>query len=287
MNKRLFILLFIILLGTGFNLFSQRRLWSTGTAFTEGKKNIQIAVFGPSVFGINESLDVSTHLSLDILAPNIAIKKAWISKKRISLASRHAASYPVAMYRQIAKQEWISDFDKKTTVPAFMNIKNEVLLSFAFGESTCPAFTSQEFNQKNTFKGPTSILTFKLGVDYALSRDSFPLIEQAFLFPRTAYINRGFSLNAGIDFDARFRENSDFCFDLDYYNIDEGWYALEHKGMIKWFLGKRFFHFLAGYQISFAQTPSGSKFFIAPTFDLLWVMHRNKIDLGLFGKKMF
>jgi len=280
------ILVLILLIGVS-GSWSQRQLWTNGTANTIGHKDIQIAALSPSIYGISESMDISSHVFACIFAPNVSLKKNWLKKSRLSIASGHGIYYPTPLAKQIASRNYFPSLTDSTIIPDVIAVRSELLISYGWGETDCPAFTGEEFNPENTFRGHTQLVTLKLGIQSGFNRGIFPLVNEPLLFQRSYYYNNNLCYYAGFDIDGHMTTFIDYAIDLDYYNFSEGVYALEHKGMIKWFMGKKFFHLMLGYHVSYADTPTGSEFLFGPMLDFVWIMHRNKMELGLFGKKMF
>ncbi len=281
------ILLVTLLVFFSVNMEAQRTIWSTGTANTMGKADIQIAALQPSAYGLSESADIYIQPFVSVLAPNISLKKNWLKKTSWSYATKHGVVYPTPLLKYVVKNEYLEALPLGTAIPDVIVANSEFLVSYGWGASTCSAFTGEKFNPENTFRGNTNILTLKLGLQTGFNSDSFPVVNEPLIFQRSYYYNNNLSFYAGLDLDGHISTYLDYFVDLDYIYFDEGYYALEHKGMIKWFLGKKFFHLLAGYHLSYANTPDGAKFFAGPMIDLVWVMHRKKMNMGLFNKKMF
>ncbi len=275
---------------TIFTTQAQRQLWTVGTANTLGTKDLRIAVFQPSAFGLSNNLELQAQPVAMLIAPNLALKKRWKNKEKFSLATKHGIVYPSFALQQLANAELLSDLAQTDQIPGIFHFKNEILLSIGWGKVLCPSFTSKEFNRKNTFLGPTRILTFMLGLQNGVQfgDGELPAIEEKYLFHHTFPYHGFYFLNFGVDFDARLNTYFDYAVDIDYLHLEGNHYAIEHKALINWWVGRKFFHVAAGYQLSYGEYLEGeSKFFVGPVIDLMWTMRRNRIDLGLFGKKMF
>ncbi len=268
---------------------AQRQLWTVGTANTMSKGDIRLGIAQPSAYGLSNSLELAAGGFYFPLAPNLALKKQWLKTKNISLASRHAATYPGPLLRSISGMSYFNYFPDKNIIPDALGVKSEIILSLGFGYTTCPAFTSETFNRNNTFKGHTGILSFKLGAQtgFPLGDIPFPLIEEAVIHPQTAFFNEQISAYAGIDWDGRLLKYSDIKVDLDYTYLNADSWALEHKTQVNWYHGWRYFHFLFGYYASYVQGPTRSFFFIGPVIDFMWTLRKDKIQKGLFKEKMF
>ncbi len=269
--------------------FAQRQLWTDGTAQTLSKSDFRLAVFHPSVYGLSNTSEIAAGGLYFPLAPNFSWKKKWYEKKAISIATRHSVYYPTPLLRQLSKSSSFENIPIDTLIPNAFGFKSEVIFSYGYGAGTCPAFTSEPFNRNNTFKGHTGIWSLKLGVQTGVSigEHPFPVIEEAIIYQRTVFLNNQLSYYAGIDWDGRLLNYSDIKVDLDYIYLNKNSWALEHKVLVNWYHGWRFFHLLFGYHASFVQTPTGNIFFVGPVIDFLWTMKRDKIQKGLFKDKMF
>ena len=279
----------IILISISFHGHSQRRLWTVGTANTLGKKDLMIALFQPSAYGITDKLEVSSQPFLFPLAPNIAIKYKWYSKKNFSFASRHVIHNPTRLLNSSISSKLFDIIPEGSKAPQIISTNNEVLFSLGLGESICPSFTSQEFNRENTFKGPVIILTLKAGIQngFTLDDNVIPVINKKYLFHHTYNYFDKYMAYAGFDVDGKWYKDFDFSADIEYLYLSDSYWAIEHKALVKWETGKKFINLIFGYQSSYGKYPNGNRFFIGPFIDILWIMRRDKIDYGLFGKKMF
>ncbi|MCF8294646.1 MAG: hypothetical protein K9I34_01180 [Bacteroidales bacterium] len=286
--RYIFLLIFVYLSFCVEQGVAQRQLLTQGTAFTMNKKDFHLAIFHPSAYALTGKTEFSAMLPAFLVYPNLAWKNNWLKSKHIAIASEVKTWYPSFLLKNISQLPRFESYPSEAEVPQTIGYGANLLLSYGWGESKCPAFTSEEFNQSNRFTGYQRILTLTLGVQSGHVFDTipFPLIEEGVVFQRTYFLNDGLSLLAGLGFDARLGVRTDMTTDLNFIYLPNQTWAIEHKGGVHLYKG-RFFHLLVGYHISYAQTPNRSVFFATPIVDLQWTFHRDKIQYGLFGKKMF
>ena len=288
--KNKILLLILINLGIITSMLSQRRIWTTGTANVLSNKDIRASVFQPSAYGLPYSMEISIQPIVFAFAPNASLKKQWYKNKKLSIASKHGFYYPKPALKILSRQNLTYPQIDETGVPRILSFKNELLISYGVGETTCPAFTSKEFNRQNTFKGPSTIFTYKLGIQNGIAPGETAIdyfFIDKFLFHHTYHYIDKFAFFTGIDVDGRWLTNLDFSVDLDYIFFSNSYWSLEHKGLVNYYWGWKYFHILLGYQASYGSYPNGKRFFIGPVFDLIWTLRRDKLDYGLFGKKLF
>ncbi|MCF8372418.1 MAG: hypothetical protein K9H64_12390 [Bacteroidales bacterium] len=283
------LLLFLLLTSN-----AQRQLWTIGTAYTLGPKDMRISLFQPSAYALTKSFEIQAHPVMFFVAPNLALKKQWIIKEKFALASKHGVVYPTFLLQKMSDADLYSSLLESEQIPGILHFKNELLFSFGWGKVLCPSFTSTEFNRKNTFKGPTKILTFKLGIQNGVQfgDGEMPVLNEKYIFHHTYPYHGLLMYNFGVDYDSRLNMFIDYAIDFDYLLLEGNHHVFEHKTLLNWWVGRKFFHVAVGYQVSYGEylgedDLSNWKFFVGPVIDLMWTMRRNRMDLGLFGKKMF
>ncbi|MEA3446779.1 MAG: hypothetical protein U9R19_18845 [Bacteroidota bacterium] len=281
--------LFLLLILVFSELNAQRRLWTVGTAYTVNNKDLRLAAFQPTAYGLTKSIEVSAHPLVFLAAPNLNIKKQWFRNKKFALASKHGVVSPGFLLQKLADADIYNSLSEEKEIPGILHFKNELLFSYSWGKILCPSFTREEFNRKNTFIGPTKILTLKLGIQNGMQMGDgvMPTLPEKYIFHHTYPYHELMMYYLGLDFDSRLNVYFDYAIDLEYILLEGNHHVFEHKTLINWWVGRKFFHVLAGYQISYGEYPDGWKFFVGPVIDLMWTLRRNKMDLGLFGKKLF
>ena len=288
MATRLVLVSVIALLS--FSSHAQRQLWTVGTAYTMGKKDMRISLLQPSAYGLTKTIELSAHPVAFLATPNLNVKKQWLRKKNFAIASKHGVVYPSFLLQKLSEAEVNDDLSMSEEIPGILHFKNYLLISIGWGKNLCPSFTREEFNRKNTWVGPTKILTLKFGLETGsqFGEGEMPVLTNKYIFHHTYPYYELYLFDFGIDYDARINTFLDYTLDIDFLAMEGQHYAVEHKALLNWWAGKRFFHVAVGYQMSYGEyIDEGNQFFIGPCIDLMWTMRRNRVDLGLFGKKLF
>lgn len=280
--------LVIISLAFSINALGQRRLLTQGTAFPLGRQDIHLAIFHPSIYGFSDKFELSSTLPALPIYPKLTPKLIWWKKEQWALATEHSVWMPTSLFRILPSLPRFESYPAADLIPSTLGFNTRLLFSYAWGETDCSSFTSQEFNRNNTFKGNTDILTLQIGAQSGWVMDSipFPIIEEGLVYQRTAFLNEDISWFAGLGWDGRLRTSIDFSLDLNYIALPASAWAIEQKSSIQLYWWK-FFHIQLGYHASLVNTGSQNIFFAGPVIDFQWTLRKDKIQYGLFGKKMF
>ena len=259
MTKKPLLLLFL-LLSFSPSLFSQRTIWTIGTARTVPKGQAEFGILHPMQIGLTETLEFSTQPLLSLaLAPNFSFKKRWYVDDLWMISTQHRYSMPTLLLRAMGETQWFKNIPDTLTYPFLFNIGTEGL-----------------FTRKI---GPEMLLTAKIGTEFGIniSGDSLPYLEQSILYPHTAVFSNKLIWYIGLDLDGNILRNHNFSADIDFYSIGVGidHWAIEHKGYYIYNKSIKL-AILIGYKISYATYPSGNNFFIAPMADLIWKINAKK-----------
>ncbi|MBT3210096.1 MAG: hypothetical protein HN704_12315 [Bacteroidetes bacterium] len=266
------------------NCFSQSDIWSVGTAITLDKNDYRYGVFLPFSYGLTESFEVSANVIPFLLVPNISAKKQWTNQRWI-IATNHSIHYPSFGLKAAANTEIYDILPDTSIIPQIIAFKNEILISRGFASSKCNAF---EKNSDEVRTNANFILTLKLGFQFAsIFKDSnFPAINKAYLYHKSSIYHDKNLLYAGIDLDGKFLPKLNYTIDFDFLLSDFKEIALEQKSIIIWNKSSKF-SVLLGYKL-FYVPPIENQFFIMPFTDFVWTFaSAKKLELGLFGRKMF
>ncbi len=217
------------------------------------KGSAEVGFVHPLQVGVTETLEISTQHILGLsLAPNVSVKKLWWVGD-IMIATQHRYNMPTLLLRAMNDLDRFSFIADTARIPYIFNIGNDILITAAVG--------------------PETILSFKMGGDFALKTggDSLPPIYEPFLYPRTATYDDKFVWNIGADVDGNIYKNFNYSVDVDFYSVGlrvDDW-ALEHKG---YFIYNHSIKFaaLAGYKMSYAGYPDGKHLYISPVIDLIF-----------------
>ena len=249
--KNFLSILFILIFSSA--VFGQTTIWTIGSARTVPKGSAEFGILHPLQIGLTETLEVSMQHMLGLsLAPNISIKKLWWVGN-IMIATQHRYNMPTMLLTAMGDMERFAYIPDTSKIPYIFSIGNDILITAAVG--------------------PETILSFKMGGDFALKtgENTLPEIHQPFLYPRTATYSEKFVWNLGLDVDGNIYKNFNYSADVDFYSIGlkvDDW-ALEHKG---YFIYNHSIKFaaLVGYKMSYGSYPDGNLFYIAPMVDLIF-----------------
>ncbi|MEE8409850.1 MAG: hypothetical protein V3T05_09610, partial [Myxococcota bacterium] len=158
----------LIALGAASNAAAESAAWSQGTAYTLPHGRWEVGLFQPLRYGVADSIEVGTHPLLNVLMPNVAIKKAWLGWWGGQLSSRHSLTYPTGLLKALSRDGTGGVLPGDTRVPHIVALTNQAVYSRPlFGEL---------------------LLTVEAGVTLAASfgRSTLPTIDLPIVFPRTA-----------------------------------------------------------------------------------------------------
>lgn len=260
MKKLIFLALLLI---PSTLLFSQRTIWTTGTARTVPKGEAEFGIVHPLQIGLTDKLEFSTQPLLSLaLAPNFGLKKRWYVDDYWMISSNHRYSMPSLLIRAMGESGWFQDLPEirdSITVPYLFTIVNQGLFTRKLGKEL--------------------LITGKLGTEFGFkfSSDSMPYLENRFLYPHTAAFNDKFIWNIGIGLDGNIVRQHNFSADFDFYSIGLGidYWSLEQRAYYIYNHSIKF-AVLAGYKLSYSSFPSGNRFAILPVVDLIWKINAKK-----------
>ena len=265
--------------------FAQQNIWSVGTAIVLDQNDYRYGAFLPFSYGLKNKLELSSNIIPFLLLPNISAKKQWTNQRWI-IATNHAINYPSLALKAAAKTEFYDLLPDSSVIPQIIVFKNEILISRGFANSKCNAF---EKNSDEVRRYANFIATLKLGFQFALKfkESNFPVINEAFLYPRSSIYHDSTLLYCGFDIDGKLIPNFNYSIDMDFMLINFKQAAIEHKSMIIWNKSSKL-SFLLGYKLFYVPPLNNNKFFLMPFADFVWTITSNKkMELGLFGKKLF
>ena len=227
---------------------------SAGTADTLPKGYFEIGLFQPLRYGQTETLEWSTHPILDLLIPNITIKKAWRDFAGWDFATRHNITYPTPLLRTISRKGTGGIISPEFDIPQMFSLRNEVLLTRKFS--------------------PSFLITGKAGLTLAVTSDELDertTIDLPLVFPRLGVFYNGYAVNFGLDVGGDLTSRFAYLTDVDIFLLpgaDEN-FAFEHKSLIIWNKSKKF-QMMLGYKLVFGEYPFGKQWHLLPLFDMQW-----------------
>lgn len=259
MTKKLLLFAIFVLISSG-ALFSQRTIWTIGTARTVPKGQAEFGILHPLQVGLTETLEFSTQPLLTVaLAPNFSLKKRWYVDDLWMISSQHRYIMPTLLLRAMGETDWFKNIPDTINYPFLFSIGNEGLFTRKIGAEM--------------------LITAKIGAEFAIktSGDSIPFLEQPITYPHTAAFSNKLIWYIGFDLDGNIVRNHNFSADVDFYSIGAGvdYWALEHKGYYIYNHSIKL-ALLIGYKLSYASYPGGNQFFIVPMADLIWKINAKK-----------
>jgi hypothetical protein len=227
--------------------------WSRGQAQTLPQGRVEVGVLAPLRYGWRDDLEVSTYPLVDLLMPNLALKKAWTTIGDGVLATRHNLMYPTGLLLALSRKGTGGILPHETRVPSIIAINNEALLT--------TAIIGRHF------------MTGKIGLTlaYGFGRDSLPTIDLPIAFPRTA----AFTMHATGDFGAGLQGPIwgplFYAVDADLFLMADrtSTVAVEASGLVIW-QATPGFRAQLGAMLAYSQLPFGSMWGWLPLADAIW-----------------
>lgn len=224
---------------------------SAGTAYAMEKGQVQIGFFAPLQIVFSDSVEWKTHPLLFVLMPNLELKLAHKSIKKIDWATKHGFFSPTYLLRQTAREGTGGFISPEFSIPPMAAIYNGIVLS-------------KIISQKH-------ILSLNAGFQFALKSgklDKRTTIDLPFIYPRLAVFYSGYQFLTGMNAAGKLSDRWGYRFSVSGFWEKE--HALESSGFISW-SSKGKTQLRLGYFLSYAQYPFGKQahlFF--PTLDIVW-----------------
>ncbi len=272
LGKKIFFVILLIIINFS-NGFSQKNIWTVGTAKTLPARQFDIPFFQPCRYGITESLEVSSHPVWFFIMPNFSLKKEWFMWKEIIFSTKHGFHYPSFALNIFKDTDNNGIVEDTTTVPNIYAFKNEFYASrFLLPPTRCTA--------------ANYLLTLKIGHQFAIEKgfSTLQTVDHPLTYQATSIYMPDTSLwYVGLDLDWNYRENISLSVDIEYISITE-YYLIEHKFLVV-LHRKNDFSMVFGYKLTFAELPYGKDIFLMPLFDFMWKFNiKKKREKGLFKK---
>jgi hypothetical protein len=251
---RLIITLFVFSFFTGI-LIAEDANWSVGTTEILPIGRMEVGVFQPLRYGLNETVELSSHVLANILMPNIAVKKAWRDCHGFNFTTRHSLTYPTPLLNVIARKGTGGILPDNTVVPHIITISNQLMI-------------------KRQLTDKISI-TPEIGFTFALKfgDSDMTTIDLPLIYTRTSVYHNGWLANVGIDLTGQISDNIEFLVDLDRFIMprDYASFAYEHKGLLIYHKSSKF-SVLSGYKLVYSDYPSKlqRRWDIFPLVDMMW-----------------
>ncbi|OQX97843.1 MAG: hypothetical protein B6I24_07290 [Bacteroidetes bacterium 4572_128] len=156
LGKNFFFIILLIIINFS-NGFSQKNIWTVGTAKTLPARQFDIPFFQPCRYGITESLEVSSHPVWFFIMPNFSLKKEWFMWKEIIFSTKHGFHYPSLALDIFKDTDNNGIIEDTTKVPNIYAFKNEFYASrFLLPPTRCTA--------------ANYLLTLKIGHQFAIEK---------------------------------------------------------------------------------------------------------------------
>ena len=234
-------------------LLNSETLFSMDYAYPIENGVRQMGVFQPLMYGMKNNLEVSTHLILFLIKPNIQLKKYHGEMKGIGLASCYSFDYPTQLLKLIQRKGKFGILSKDPDVGEIPNL-------FIF---------QGEWMLTKKLTGLS--ITGKLGMSICpgCELDKRHLVDLPLVYPRMAIYHHGIAANTGIDLDYYHSEKIYLKIDLDLLFLPEEDIFSEHKLLINYHFSTKY-TLSVGYKLTYGNYPYGDQWDIFPLIDFIW-----------------
>ncbi len=230
--------------------------WTSSTAIPLRPNRIEVGVFKPLRYGWKHGLEFETAPLIDILCPNIVIKKAWLRGPSVHTATQHSLSYPTPLLRTLARAGTGGMFPDDSRIPHIVSSNHSILLTRSIDRFTA--------------------VTTRAGILFAIRSGpvDMPTIDLPVLFPRMSPYYHGAAIRLGLDFSNRIAGNWAVLSDLDLFLLLDARspFSYEHKSLILWHRGEGM-RILGGYKLVYGTYPFGAQLDLLPLLDVEWGIH--------------
>jgi len=241
------------------SISAENSIWSDGTATALPKGRWEVGIFQPLRYGLNESVELSSHVLTNILMPNVTLKKVWSGYSGIysgmDFTSVHSLTYPTPLLNFISREGTGGILPANTVVPHIITLNSQVLVTYPVAE------------------GHT--VTPRIGFAFALKFGDMDMttIDLPLIYTRTSVYHNGWLVDIGIDLNGRIVDRFYYWLDLDKFIMPGEYaaFAYEHKGILIWRKSAKF-SALIGYKLVYSDYPSvlQRRWDIFPLVDLIW-----------------
>ncbi len=238
---------------------AENALWASDTADTVPPGRWEFGLLSPSRFALNERVELSTNLLLNLALPNLGAKIGWGQARGWRFATSHRLTYPTLL---------INTLSREGTGGVLPVSSLETNPSQIIGLETSLLAT-------RTLR-PNMTLTWHLGAAFAprLTDGTAPLIDLPFLYQRTAQYNSWGTVRSGLELVGnigRTKLSYDFHAEVFYLPAVDAGFAFEQGGTLRWAFTRKL-AISAGYMMSFARFPYGTRLHLLPLLDLVWAI---------------
>lgn len=229
--------------------------WSYNTAYLMPAGKWESGLFQPFRYGINQKLEVFTHVLMLPFKPEAGVKMAWATKNNFVIASEHTLSVPTPFLNIVSRED----------IGGLISPEYD----FSFILSVSNAFTvSRQI-------APKTLLSAKAGFAFAIRAekpDPQSTIDMPVFYPRMAHYYDGASIRLGTAVKGSLGEKWFYEEGLQVFIITRPEYNFffENTGTIMWAVGKSL-RIRGGYILAFGKYPyENPKWQMWPTLDVVF-----------------
>ena len=249
----------IILIGCVSSGFTQEtpllRKWSYNTAYLVPAGKWESGILQPFRYGINQKLEVYTHVPMLPFIPEAGVKVAWGIKNDFVLASEHNLSVPTP----------------------FLNVVSRKGIGGLISPEYDFAFILSVYNGLAVTRpiAPKVLLSAKAGLAFAIRAekpDPQSTIDLPVIYPRMAHYYEGASIRLGAAVKGSLGEKWFYEEGVQAFIITrpENNFFFENTGTLMWAVGKSF-RIRGGYILCYGKYPYVTpKWQLWPTLDFVF-----------------
>lgn len=236
--------------------------WPGRTAYLGAPGRLEVGLLHPLRWTVHPRFELSTHLWLFPLNPNLQLK---FSLKQLTgeigalqLSTLHTVNYPSPWLRAVAREGAGGLLPATSTIPAIVATTHHLLAS----RSLAPGVT----------------LTTRVGIRIAwrAGEVDMPTLDLPLLYPRTAPYHGRFVFQGGVAVNGWLGRRFGIVGDANFLAVPAGAaasFSFEQMTLGTWHASPRF-AVGAGYQFVYAGYPFGTDLHVFPVVDLYWLIRR-------------
>jgi hypothetical protein len=229
--------------------------WTHNTSQLVPAGKWECGIFQPLRYGVSENIEISTHVLLFPLMPNVAFKFRWKSREGIILSSEHKFSYNSPFLNFFSRKGTGGLLSPEFDFPFILTLNNSFQASKPIGSNY--------------------MATLRLGYIFALhgtAPDALSTMDIPLFYPRMAQYYEGSVINPFAGFKAALNERwlCEINAQVFWVTRSENNFFFEHNGTIMRAFGKSL-RLRGGYVLAYGKYPYGSpKWQMWPTLDIIF-----------------
>ena len=223
------------------------------TAQTLSGGQWSVGVFAPLRYGLKEDLELEIHPLWALMAPHIAVKKAYSTKGKLQLASRHQLGYPTLFLSNVLARGGIGGvLAPDSIIPPTLVSQNDLY-----------------FGGETTYGELTSSVGASLAIE--LGESNYTTIDAPYGFRATNLYQNTLSVQLGAGWEYFLTDTIGFRFwsKAWFYPLAEQKWALEEKDTLLIQISEKSQAAL-GVNFILADYPYGVQWHALPSFDWVW-----------------